>query len=83
MGIDALNDLNRRARARGAELRGRRVLGPEIDGEIAESSFGHTGLTSAGGATPAIPVGSETLATAEPLEIGVPRAFSQGRLNPL
>jgi len=43
MGIDALNDLNRRARARGAELRGRRVLGPEIDGEIADSSFGHSG----------------------------------------
>ena len=60
---------------------GCRVLGPEIDGEIADSSFGHTGLTSAGGATPATPVGSETLATAEPLEIGVPKALSQGGLS--
>src|SRR5262249_56729846 len=83
MRIDARNDLAVELKHEAQNAVGRRVLGPEIDGEIAESSFGHTGLTSAGGATPAIPVGSETLATAEPLEIGVPRAFSQGRLNPL
>ena len=56
---------------------GCRVLGPDIDGEIADSSFGQTGLTSAAGATPATPAGSETLATAEPLKTGVPKAFSQ------
>jgi hypothetical protein len=31
---------------------GRRVLGPEIDGEIADGSFGHGGLTLAAGVTP-------------------------------
>jgi hypothetical protein len=31
---------------------GRRVLGLDIDGEIADSCFGHSGLTLAAGATP-------------------------------
>ena len=63
---------------------GRRVLGPEIDGEIADSSFGHSGPKSNAGATPATPAGSETLATAEPLKTGVSKAFSQaGEANPL
>jgi hypothetical protein len=53
------------------------VLGPEIDGEIAESSFGHSGPKSTAGATPANPAGSETRAHLEPLKTGVPKAFSQ------
>jgi len=52
-------------------------LGPEIDGEIADSSFGHSGPKSTAAATPATPAGSETLATAEPLKTGVPKAFNQ------
>jgi hypothetical protein len=77
MRIDARNDLAVELEHEAQNAVGRRVLGPEIDGEIADSSFGHTGLTSAAGATPATRVGSETLATAEPLKIGVPKAFSQ------
>ena len=77
MRIDARNDLAVELEHEAQNAVGRRVLGPEIDGEIANSSFGHTGLTSAAGATPATPAGSETLATAEPLKTGVPKAFSQ------
>jgi hypothetical protein len=77
MRIDARNDLAVELEHEAQNAVGRRVLGPEIDGEIADSSFGHTGLTSAAGATPATRVGSQTLATAEPLKIGVPKAFSQ------
>ena len=39
----------------------RRVLGPEIDCEIANGSFGHSGPKSAAGATPAAPTGSKTI----------------------
>src|SRR6516164_4826473 len=36
----------------------RRMLGPEIEGEIAQMSFGHNGLASAAGSTPAADTGS-------------------------
>ena len=77
MRIDARNDLAVELEHEAQNAVGCRVLGPEIDGEIADSSFGHSGLASAAGATPATPAGSETLATAEPLKAGVPKAFSQ------
>jgi hypothetical protein len=51
MRIDALNDLAVELKHETQDAVGRRVLGPEIDGEIADSSFGHTGLTSAEGTT--------------------------------
>jgi hypothetical protein len=34
------------------------VLGPEIEGEIAQGGFGHNGLASAAGSTPAVDRGS-------------------------
>jgi hypothetical protein len=36
----------------------RRMLGPEIEGEIAQMSFGHGRLASAAGSTPAANTGS-------------------------
>jgi hypothetical protein len=42
---------------------GRWVLGPEIDGEIAYNSFGHTGLASAAGATLPLTCRFQTLLT--------------------
>ena len=71
MRIDARNDLSVELEHEAQNAVGRRVLGPEIDGEIANSSFGHSGPKSTAGATPATPAGSETLATAEPLKTGV------------
>ena len=80
--IDARNDLAVELEHKAQNAVGRRVLGPEIDGEIADSSFGHIGLTLAGGVQrPATPAGSETVATAEPLKTGVPKAFSQAELT--
>ena len=84
MRIDALDDLAIELDYEPQDTVGRRVLGAKIDGEIANSSFGHSGPKSTAGATPATPAGSETLATAEPLKTGVPKAFSQAaRANPL
>src|SRR6266511_4383864 len=42
----------------------RRVLGPEIEGEIAQGGFGHNGLASAAGSTPAVDAGSPPRALA-------------------
>jgi hypothetical protein len=70
MRIDARNDLSVELEHEAQNAVGRRVLGPEIDGEIASSSFGHSGPKSTAGATPATPAGSETLATTEPLKTG-------------
>jgi hypothetical protein len=46
MRIDALNDLAVEFEHEAQNAVGRRVLGPEIDGEIADSRFGHTDLMS-------------------------------------
>jgi hypothetical protein len=45
MRIDALNDLTVKLEHEAQNAMSRRVLGPEIDGEIADSSFGHTGAS--------------------------------------
>jgi hypothetical protein len=39
----------------------RRVLGPEIEGEIAQSRLGHGGLASAAGSTPTADTGSNLI----------------------
>jgi hypothetical protein len=39
----------------------RRVLGPEIEGEIAQGGFGHNGLASAAGSTLAVDAGSRSI----------------------
>ena len=67
----------RRARARDAERRGPPGVGAETHREIADSSLGHTGLTSAAVITPATPAGSEMLATREANSGQAPQAFSQ------
>ena len=58
MRIDALDDFTIELEHETQYAMGRRVLGPEIDGEIAKSSFGHIGLASAAGSTPATDTGS-------------------------
>jgi hypothetical protein len=45
MRIDALNDLAVELEHEAQNAMGRRMLGPKIDGEIADSSFGHTGAS--------------------------------------
>jgi hypothetical protein len=47
MRIDALNDLAVELEYEAQNAVGRRVLGPEIDGEIANGRFGHIGPKSA------------------------------------
>jgi hypothetical protein len=49
MRIDALNNLAVEFEHKTQNAMGRRVLGPEIYCEIADSSFGHTCLMSAAG----------------------------------
>jgi hypothetical protein len=44
MRIDALDDLAIEIDYEPQDAVGRRVLGPKIDGEIANSGFGHGGL---------------------------------------
>jgi hypothetical protein len=39
----------------------RRMLGPEIEGEIAQGGFGHNGLASAAGSTLAADAGSRSI----------------------
>jgi hypothetical protein len=39
----------------------RRMLGPEIEGEVAQVSFGHNGLASAAGSTLAAAAGSRSI----------------------
>jgi hypothetical protein len=39
----------------------RRVLGPEVEGEVAQRSLGHNGLASAVGSTPAAERGSNLI----------------------
>jgi hypothetical protein len=51
MRIDARNDLAVELQHETKNAVGRWVLRPEIDGEIADSGFGHSGLASAAGAT--------------------------------
>jgi hypothetical protein len=52
MRVNALYDLSVELEYKTQHPMGRWVLGPEIDGEIADSSFGHSGLMLAASATP-------------------------------
>jgi hypothetical protein len=53
MRIDALHNLAIELEHKAQYAVRRRVLGPEIEGEIAQSRLGHSGLPSAAGSTPA------------------------------
>jgi hypothetical protein len=56
--IDALDDLTVELQYQAQYAVRRRMLGPEIEGEIAQSVCGHDGLASAAGSTPPVDRGS-------------------------
>jgi hypothetical protein len=58
MRIDALHNLAIELEHKAQYAVRRRVLGPEIEGEIAQSRLGHGGLASAAGSTPTADTGS-------------------------
>ena len=58
MWINALYDLTIELQYQTQHAVRRRVLGPEIEGEIAQSRLGHGGLASAAGSTPTADTGS-------------------------
>jgi hypothetical protein len=58
MRIDALHNLAIELEHKAQYAVRRRVLGPEIEGEIAQSGLGHGGLASAAGSTPTADSGS-------------------------
>src|SRR3989442_10693640 len=61
MRVDALDDLTVELQYQAQDAVSRRMLGPEIEGEVAQGGFGHNGLASAAGST---------LAPAAPRSIG-------------
>src|SRR5438128_6006878 len=58
MRVDALDDLTVEIQYEAQYAVSRRMLGPEIEGEVAQGGFGHNGLASAAGSTPAADAGS-------------------------
>jgi hypothetical protein len=61
MRVDALDDLTVELQYETQYAVSRRMLGPEIEGEVAQGSFGHNGLASAAGSTPAADSGSRSI----------------------
>src|SRR5256886_15223459 len=61
MRVDALDDLTVELQYQTQHAVSRRMLGPEIEGEIAQGGFGHNGLASAAGSTPAAGSGSHSI----------------------
>src|SRR6266446_3693610 len=61
MRVDALHDLTVELQYQTQHAVSRRMLGPEIEGEIAQGGFGHNGLASAAGSTPAAGSGSHSI----------------------
>ena len=61
MRIDALDDLTVELQYQAQYAVRRRMLGPEIEGEIAQSVCGHDGLASAAGSTLAADAGSRSI----------------------
>jgi hypothetical protein len=60
MRVHALHDLTVELQYQTQHAVSRRVLGPEIEGEIAQGGFGHNGLASAAGSTLAADAGSRS-----------------------
>jgi hypothetical protein len=58
--VDALEDLTVELQDEAQYAVSRRMLGPEIEGEIAQGGFGHNGLASAAVSTPAADGGSRS-----------------------
>src|SRR5262245_27290811 len=67
MRVDALDHLTVELQHEAQYAVRRRVLGPEIEGEIAQGVFGHHGLASALGSTPAADRGFQICAAPEQL----------------
>src|SRR5260370_3308562 len=61
MRVDALDDLTVELQYETQYAVSRRMLGPEIEGEIAQGGFGHNGLASAAGSTLAADAGSRSI----------------------
>jgi hypothetical protein len=61
MRVHALHDLTVELQYQTQYAVSRRMLGPEIEGEIAQVSFGHNGLASAAGSTLAADAGSRSI----------------------
>src|SRR4029077_9389502 len=59
--VDALDDLTVELQYEAQDAVSRRMLGPEIEGEVAQVSFGHNGLASAAGSTLAADAGSRSI----------------------
>src|SRR4029450_2405225 len=61
MRVDALDHLTVELQYETQDPVSRRMLGPEIEGEIAQGGFGHNGLASAAGSTLAADAGSRSI----------------------
>jgi hypothetical protein len=61
MRVDALDDLTVELQYETQYAVSRRMLGPEIEGEVAQGGFGHNGLASAAGSTLAADAGSRSI----------------------
>jgi len=61
MRVDALDDLTVELQYETQYAVSRRMLGPEIEGEVAQGGFGHNGLASAAGSTLAADAGSGSI----------------------
>src|SRR5437667_139174 len=61
MRVDALDDLTVELQYEAQDAVSRRMLGPKIEGEVAQGGFGHDGLASAAGSTLAADAGSRSI----------------------
>src|SRR5437667_10646917 len=61
MRVDALDDLTVELQYEAQDPVSRRMLGPKIEGEVAQGGFGHNGLASAAGSTLAADAGSRSI----------------------
>src|SRR6476620_8092085 len=59
--VDALDDFTVELQYEAQDAVSRRMLGPKIEGEVAQGCFGHNGLASAAGSTLAADAGSRSI----------------------
>src|SRR6516225_7508127 len=59
--VDALDDFTVELQYEAQYAVSRRMLGPKIEGEVAQGCFGHNGLASAAGSTLAADAGSRSI----------------------
>src|SRR5712672_3079356 len=70
MRVDALDDLTVELQYETQYAVSRRMLGPEIEGEVAQGGFGHNGLASAAGSTLAADAGSRSIGSSLIADVG-------------